>query len=89
MSQNKTDKGQPTKVGVVTSDKCEKSRRVEIEFQQKHAKYGKYLRKRSVLHVHDEGNASRAGDRVEIERCSPVSRTKHWRVVRVVEKASV
>ncbi|MGD9692224.1 MAG: 30S ribosomal protein S17 [Phycisphaerales bacterium] len=80
---------QSTKIALVTSDKREKSRRVEIEFQQKHEKYGKYLRKRSVLHVHDEGNESKAGDKVEIERCAPMSRTKHWRVVRVVEKASV
>ena len=80
---------QSTKIALVTSDKREKSRRVEIEFQQKHERYGKYLKKRSVLHVHDEDNASRTGDKVEIERCAPKSRTKHWRVVRVVEKASV
>lgn len=88
MSESKTGNVPLTKIGVVTSDKREKSRRVEIVFQAKHAKYGKYLKMRSVLHVHDESNESHAGDRVEIERCRPVSRTKHWRVVRVVEKAS-
>lgn len=74
-------------IGVVESDKRDKSRRVVVPFSSKHPKYGKYLRGRTVLHVHDENNESRAGDRVEIEHCRPISKTKSWRLVRVVTKA--
>lgn len=72
------------KIGTVESDKRDKTRKVVIEFSQKHPKYGKYIRKQSVLHVHDEKNQSRAGDTVEILPCAPVSRTKRWKIVRVV-----
>jgi small subunit ribosomal protein S17 len=72
------------RTGVVTSDKRNKTRTVEVSFSARHPKYGKYLRNRTVLHVHDEGNESRAGDVVEIAECRPVSKTKSWTVVRVV-----
>jgi len=75
------------KVGVVESDKRNKSRTVSIGFLVKHPKYGKYVRRRTTLHVHDEKNESRAGDRVEIAECRPISKTKSWVLVRVVEKA--
>ena len=74
-------------VGVVTSDKMNKTRRVEIPRLVKHARYGKYIRRRTVCHVHDEANESRAGDTVEIMETRPLSKTKHWRLVRVVTKA--
>src|SRR6201997_4018185 len=74
-------------VGVVTSDKMQKTRRVEIPRLVKHARYGKYIRRRTVCHVHDERNESHAGDTVEIMETRPLSRTKHWRLVRVVTKA--
>lgn len=77
----------PARVGVVESDKRDKTRKVVISFLAKHPKYGKYMRKRTVLHVHDEQNESRLGDRVEVAPCRPVSKTKHWTLVRVVEKA--
>ncbi len=74
-------------VGVVTSDKMNKTRRVEIPRLVKHPRYGKYIRRRTVCHVHDENNESRAGDTVEIMETRPLSKTKHWRLVRVVTKA--
>src|SRR5947209_3813676 len=74
-------------VGVVTSDKMSKTRRVEIPRLVKHARYGKYIRRRTICHVHDEQNESRQGDTVEIMESRPLSKTKHWRLVRVVTKA--
>src|SRR6266851_5322611 len=78
-----------TAVGLVTSDKMNKTRRVEIPRLVKHARYGKYIRRRTVCHVHDEQNESRQGDTVEIMESRPLSKTKHWRLVRVVIKAPV
>lgn len=75
------------KTGLVESDKRDKTRTVVVAFSARHPKYGKYLRKRTVLHVHDEKNESRTGDRVEVEPCNPISKTKCWRLVRVVERA--
>ena len=77
----------PRKVGVVESDARSKTRKVAINFSVKHPKYGKYLKKRTVLHVHDEKNESRNGDRVEIAECRPISKTKSWTLLRVIEKA--
>ena len=74
-------------IGVVTSDKMQKTRRVEIPRLVKHARYGKYIRRRTVCKVHDENNESRLGDRVEIMEARPLSKTKNWRLVRVVTKA--
>src|SRR6266852_2077547 len=75
--------------GVVTSDKMSKTRRVEIPRLVKHARYGKYIRRRTVCHVHDENNESRIGDMVEIMESRPLSKTKHWRLIRVVTRAAV
>jgi len=77
----------PRRVGVVQSDRRQKTRKVTIEFSVKHPKYGKYMRKRTVLHVHDENNVSKAGDRVEIAECRPISKTKSWVLVRVLREA--
>jgi small subunit ribosomal protein S17 len=74
-------------VGVVTSDKMNKTRRVEIARLVKHPRYGKYIRRRTVCHVHDETNESRLGDMVAIMETRPLSKTKNWRLVRVVTKA--
>ncbi len=86
MSQAATKDKVQTKVGTVESDKRDKTRKVVVQFAQKHPKYGKYIKKQTVLHVHDEGNVSRAGDQVEIIPCPPVSKTKRWKLVRVVVK---
>ncbi len=75
------------RVGVVETASREKTRKVTIQYVSKHPKYGKYVRKRTVLQVHDAKNETGVGDRVEIAECRPISRTKHWTVVRVVEKA--
>jgi small subunit ribosomal protein S17 len=77
----------PRRVGTVESDTRDKTRKVSIAYLVRHPKYGKYLRNRTVLHVHDENNESRVGDRVEIAECRPISKTKSWVLVRVVEKA--
>ena len=73
-------------IGVVTSDKAAKTRRVEIPRLVKDPQYGKYLRRRTVCTVHDENNESHAGDTVEIVECRPMSRRKRWKLVRVVAK---
>src|SRR5256885_12143242 len=67
-------------VGVVTSDKMNKTRRVEIPRLVKHPRYGKYIRRRTICHVHDEQNESHRGDTVEIMETRPLSKTKHWRL---------
>ncbi len=74
-------------VGVVTSDKMNKTRRVEIPRLVKHPKYGKYIKRRTICHVHDENNESHVGDTVEIMETRPLSKLKNWRLVRVVTKA--
>jgi small subunit ribosomal protein S17 len=81
------ERGQRRKaVGVVTSDKMNKTRRVEIPRLVKHPRYGKYIRRRTICHVHDEQNQSRQGDTVEIMESRPLSKTKHWLLLRVVTK---
>jgi len=73
-------------VGGVKSDRMNKSRRVEIERFVRHPKYSKIVRRKTVCHVHDELNVSKAGDKVEIEESRPMSKLKRWTLVRVVEK---
>jgi small subunit ribosomal protein S17 len=88
-------KPQPTRgrrrvaVGIVTSDKMNKTRRVEIPRLVKHPRYGKYLRRRTICYVHDEHNESHVGDRVEIMETRRLSKTKHWRLVRVLQRAAM
>ncbi|KAA5540212.1 30S ribosomal protein S17 [Roseiconus nitratireducens] len=74
--------------GIVTSDKMDKTRRVEINRLVKHPKYKKYISRRTVCHVHDEDNESHIGDRVEIIESEPLSKLKRWRLVRVLEKST-
>lgn len=77
------------KIGVVETDARDKSRKVAIDYKSKHPKYGKYVSKRTVLHVHDENNESHVGDVVEIVQCRPISKTKSWKLARIVEKRSI
>jgi len=72
--------------GIVVSDKTAKTRRVEIPRLVKHPRYGKYIRRKTICYVHDENNESHNGDTVEIAESRPMSRTKRWALVRVVEK---
>src|SRR5262249_10619462 len=74
-------------VGVVTSDKMNKTRRVEIPRLVKHPRYGKYIKRRTICHVHDENNESHRGDTVEIMETRPLSKLKNWRLIRIVAKA--
>lgn len=74
-------------VGVVTSDKTNKTRRVEIPRLVRHPKYGKYIRRRTVCYVHDENNESQLGDTVEIVECRPMSKLKRWQLSRVVARS--
>ncbi|MFL5328140.1 MAG: 30S ribosomal protein S17 [Gemmataceae bacterium] len=74
-------------VGIVTRDTNDKTRRVEISRLTKHARYGKYVKTRTVCYAHDEKNESHKGDTVEIMESRKMSRTKCWRLVRVVKKA--
>src|ERR671933_1254157 len=73
--------------GVVASDKGDKTIKVVVNYQTKHPKYGKFLKRRTVLHAHDEKNDAKLGDTVEIAECRPLSKTKHHRLVRIVERA--
>src|SRR6187551_2820672 len=73
--------------GVVTSDKMNKTRRVEIPRLVKHARYGKYIKRRTICYMHDEKNETRIGDTVEIMETRPLSKNKTWRLLRVVRKA--
>ena len=74
-------------IGVVTSDKASKTRRVEINRTVRHPKYKKFVKRRSVCHVHDENEESGVGDRVEIQESRPLSRLKRWTLLRVIEKS--
>ena len=76
------------RIGIVTSDLRDKSCKVEIQFSVKHPKYGKYIRRRSLIHAHDETNEAKLGDSVEIAECRPISKTKSWVVTRIVESAT-
>ncbi len=74
--------------GIVTSDKMSKTRRVEINRVVQHPKYKKFIRRKTVCHVHDENNESGTGDRVEIIESQPLSKLKRWKLVRVLEKST-
>jgi small subunit ribosomal protein S17 len=76
-----------TITGVVASDKGDKTIKVVVNYQTRHPKYGKFLKRRTVLHAHDEKNDAHEGDTVEIAECRPMSRTKHHRLLRIVERA--
>src|ERR1700674_553602 len=72
---------------VVVSEKMGKPRRVEIPRLEKHPRYGKYIKRRTICYAHDEQNESHVGDTVEIMEARPMSKLKRWRMVRVVRKA--
>ena len=74
--------------GSVVSDKMDKSAVVLIERRVKHPVYGKFVKKSTRLHIHDENNECAIGDTVQITECRPISKTKSWKLVKIVEKAS-
>ena len=73
--------------GVVASDKGNKTIKVVVNYQMRHPKYGKYLKHRTILHAHDEKNEAKEGDTVEIAECRPLSKTKHHRLLKIVQRA--
>ncbi len=71
-------------IGVVTRDKADQTRRVEVPRLVKHPIYGKTMRRRTICYAHDAENKSKMGDMVEIEECRPVSKLKRWVLKRIV-----
>ncbi|MES9956715.1 MAG: 30S ribosomal protein S17 [Sedimenticola sp.] len=85
MSEQTTNR---TLQGRVVSDGMDKSITVLVERRVKHPIYGKFVRRSTKVHAHDETNECGIGDVVVVEQCRPLSKTKTWRLVKVVEKAS-
>ena len=81
------ERGRRTVTGRVVSDKMDKTVSVSVERLIKHPVYGKYLRRTTKVLAHDESNECKAGDRVTISECRPMSKKKDWQVVNVVERA--
>jgi small subunit ribosomal protein S17 len=81
-----TARAKPRRVGVVTSDKMQKTITVVVERLEKHPVYKKYVRKRTVLKAHDEKNEAKVGAVVEVEFARPLSKTKRWTLLRVVRQ---
>ena len=75
-----------TLVGTVTSAKADKTVTVAVTRLVKHPRYGKYIRRTSRLHVHDPKNSLQVGDKVQIAQCRPISKTKSWRVFKLIER---
>lgn len=75
-------------VGKVVSDRMDKTATVLIERKVRHPVYGKYMRRSTKLHVHDSNNECRIGDTVMISGCRPISRTKSWSLVKIIERAA-
>jgi len=76
-----------TLTGVVISKVGNKSVKIALDYKVRHPKYGKYIRRRTKIGVHDEHNLSDVGDVIEIAECRPRSKTKNWRLVKVLTKA--
>lgn len=75
-----------TLTGRVTSDKRQATRTVEVNWSRRHETYGKVMKGRTVLHIHDPKNESKLGDLVEIKQVRPISKTKNWQLVQILEK---
>ncbi len=76
-----------TLVGKVISDKRQATRTVEVPWSHRDPQYGKVIKRQTTFHVHDPDHASSTGDLVEIKQVRPISKTKTWQLVRVIEKA--
>ena len=85
MAEVKNERGKPNQVvGVVVSDKMDKTISVKVSRMVKHKRYGKYIRRSSVFKAQDEGNAAKAGDTVLITESRPLSKSKSWKLSKVV-----
>lgn len=80
-------KERKTRTGVVTSNKMEKTITVTVVRKLKHPKYGKFVKKSKKFHAHDEENTAQIGDLVKIMETRPLSKSKRWRLVEIIEKA--
>lgn len=89
MADQENNKVARSLTGRVVSDKMDKTVTVLVERRAKHPLYGKVIRLSKKYHAHDEENGCHEGDTVLIEECRPLSRTKAWKVVRVIEQAKV
>ena len=87
MTEQVPETAKRTLTGKIYSNKGEKSATVLVERKVKHPVYGKYVRRSTKFHVHDEMNECGIGDIVTIEQCRPISKTKTWRLLRVDERA--
>ena len=76
-----------TKIGIVTSDKMDKSRVIQVERTIQHPFYKKYIRKTSKFMIHDEKNESHIGDRIRVMETKPLSKRKRWRLVEILERS--
>jgi len=79
---------QRTITGVVTSSAGDKSATITVERKIKHPLYGKYVMRSTKIRVHDESNECNKGDTIVVEQCRPMSKTKSWRLVKVIDKAT-
>ena len=77
-----------TLIGQVVSDAMDKTITVSVERRVKHPVYGKFMRRSTKVHAHDESNECHTGDTVMVEQCRPLSKSKTWRLVKVLERAS-
>ena len=75
------------RIGVVSSNKMDKSITVAVKWKEKHPMYGKFVNKTKKFHVHDEKNECNIGDTVRIMETRPLSKTKRWRLVEIIERA--
>ncbi len=75
-----------TLTGLVISDKMDKSAVIKVERKVRHPLYGKYIRRSTKLHIHDENNECRAGDTVSVKQCRPLSKTKSWTLVEIIDR---
>ena len=87
MSMNEEGKVERSLMGRVVSNKMDKSIVVLMERQMKHPMYGKFIKRSKKYHVHDENNECREGDTVLFKECRPLSKTKHWTLIKIVERA--
>ena len=88
MTDNANNVALKTVEGRVVSNKMDKTVTVLVERLVKHALYGKYIRRSTKLHAHDEANSCKEGDLVRVTECRPLSKTKNWRVVEIITRAA-
>ncbi|GHU91789.1 30S ribosomal protein S17 1 [Bacteroidia bacterium] len=87
MSSMETRNLRKERIGIVSSNKMDKSITVAVKWKEKHPIYGKFVNKTKKFHAHDEKNECNIGDTVKIMETRPLSKTKRWRLVEIIEKA--